>query len=128
MLPALSCYFIPGNDGQGGRTRDSCLTSRFSGLAENGVERGMHSCLLSTCYLPVTRNVHITSVLAHRRGVRVRGFQITHRKSQPAGKEGRMPKVVLGSSLLSASRQMWEPRIRLKGSPKIPQLVSGRAG
>lgn len=54
----------------------------------------MHSCLLSTCYLPVTRNVHITSVLAHRRGMRVRGFQITHRKSQPAGKEGRMPKVI----------------------------------
>jgi hypothetical protein len=77
---APSCWFVSMNAScfvlllypwqwRAERTRDSCLTSRSSCFAENRVERGMHSCLLSTCYLPVTRNVHITWVLVYRRGV-----------------------------------------------------------
>lgn len=74
---APSCWFVsknaacfvlllyPWHQRPGGRTGDSCLASSFSCFAENSVERGMHSCLLSTCYLPVTRNVHITSALVH---------------------------------------------------------------
>ena len=116
-----------------GRTRGIWWTCSTSCLAENvGREGGewIHAqWALAVYQLPRMSTSHQHWLLERDRNKPLSRAMVSVRRneSEPGRSKKQVHSAILSSSLVSPFRQIKKLRIRVNDSPKIPQLVYGRA-